>query len=385
MLTVSEKGEESVFRKLLKLLLRIDWLALIPTIILLVYGVMFIYGTGQQVGGYAAVTFWKKQLVWIALGFVVWLVLAFSNYRYVWIPGWILYAIGLLMLVMVLFWGVKVYGAKRWLDLPGFRVQPSEFAKLAVLITVAWFVSLKDIDINKIWNIGICAIIGGIPFFLILIEPDLGSASAMIPIVAVLLFVARLKWRIIIFFVASALIAVPAAYPFLHDYQKERIYVFLDPDRDPLNRGWNQLQSELAVGSGGTWGKGFMEGTQNTLGFLPQTVSNTDFIFSVIAEETGFVGSCTLLLMYTLIIAAALRTAIVTRDEFGKCLAAGIAAVIFFHSFVNIGMSIRIMPVTGIPLPLVSYGGSFTLTMMTYLGILQSIYACTIKEKQDSR
>jgi rod shape determining protein RodA len=214
-------------------------------------------------------------------------------------------------------------------------------------------------------------------------EPDLGSALIIPPIVAFILFISKLKIKYIVggivagivFFSVEVFNEAYQVYPLLKKYQVERILVFLDPERDPENRGWNQLQSELAVGSGGLTGKGFMQGTQNTLGFLPQTVSNTDFIFSVIAEETGFIGAVSIILCYILLFFSALRTSVYARDRFGKYVAAGIAAIIFSHSIVNIGMSIRMMPVTGLPLPLVSYGGSFMVSSMLYLGILQSIYA----------
>jgi rod shape determining protein RodA len=160
----------------------------------------------------------------------------------------------------------------------------------------------------------------------------------------------------------------------LRDYQKERIMVFLNPERDLNNRGYNQFQARLAVGSGGLYGKGFGKGTQNTLGFLPQSVSNNDFIFSVIAEETGFIGATALILTYILLIYTMLRTAWVAADPFGRYIAVGIAVVFFVHSFVNIGMSLGIMPITGLPLPQVSYGGSFLIFTMFCLGILQSIY-----------
>jgi len=163
-------------------------------------------------------------------------------------------------------------------------------------------------------------------------------------------------------------------FPVLSGYQQERVLVFLDPTRDTRNKGWNQLQAQLAVGSGGMWGKGFMKGTQNELGFLPHTVSNSDFIFPVIAEEWGFVGSFSLVLLYIILIGSAIRTAMFSRDLFGRYIAIGGASIFFMHSVVNIGMSIRLMPVTGLPLPFLSYGGTFVVVSLTYMGILQSIY-----------
>ena len=192
-----------------------------------------------------------------------------------------------------------------------------------------------------------------------------------------------LRWRYIVVgaTVAISLLTVEGlneyyqVKPLLKNYQRQRIEVFMHPEKDVKRRGWNQLQAKLAVGSGGVAGKGFMQGTQNELGFLPQTVSNTDFIFSVIAEETGFFGVSLLVLLYGLLIYSILRTAVLAVDKFGQYVACGTAAIIFMHTFVNMGMSVGVMPVTGVPLPLVSYGGSFLLTIMIYLGLIQSIYA----------
>ena len=205
-------------------------------------------------------------------------------------------------------------------------------------------------------------------------QPDLGTALILLPVVGFTAFAARLKWRYLIILGAIALIILPAAYFSLKDYQRDRIMVFLDPERDPQNRGWNQLQAEMAIGSGGFTGKGFMQSTQNPMGYLPQTVSNSDFIFPVIAEETGFIGSLFVVLMFMLLLFSVLRTALLAADDFGRYLCVGVATVIFFHSVINIGMSIRLTPVTGLPLPLISYGGTFLVAMLVYLGIVHSIY-----------
>lgn len=363
------------WRRLKLLFRRLDFAQIFPMLGLISIGILFIYSTGQQTGDPSALHFWEKQLGWTILGLSVWTVLTFSNYkslRYWAIP---VYIACIALLLCVLFFGLKIYGSKRWLQIFSIRLQPSEFAKFGVLLITSWLLSLKFFNVNKFTSLALIAVITGIPFFLIFKQPDLGSSLVLIPMVAVILFVANLNWKLIAVFALLGIAVVPAAYPFLSNYQKERILVFLDPERDPRNRGWNQLQSELAVGSGGMTGKGFMQGTQNTLGFIPKTVSNTDFIFSVIAEETGFIGSASIVILYAMLIFSALRTAIMARDDFGRYMAAGIAAIFFTHSVINIGMSIRIMPVTGIPLPLISYGGSFMLTSLIYLGVLQSIYA----------
>jgi rod shape determining protein RodA len=288
---------------------------------------------------------------------------------------WALYLLSIVLLVAVFIIGVERYGAKRWLQIGPIRMQPSELAKTALVLTLAWIVSLRDFRVNRFSNLLLVGVLSGVPFLLILKEPDLGSALVLVPVTGLILFMAGLNWKWILTAILGAALLVPAVFPFLKDYQKERVYIFLNPERDVKNRGWNSLQSELAVGSGGMWGKGLMQGTQNTLGFLPQTVSNTDFIFSVIAEETGFVGAAGVVVLFALLIFSALRVCLLSEDPFGRCIATGIAGIFFIHCYVNIGMSIRLMPVTGLPLPLVSYGGSFIVNTLFFLGILQSIYA----------
>ena len=353
---------------------RFDYMQMIPMFLLLLLGVYYIYSTGQQVGGNPDI--WKKQLFFIMCGFTIWLFLSFIDYRY-W-AQWALfvYIVGIISLVLVLFLGEARYGARRWFSLFGmFSVQPSEFAKLAILLMSSWVLSLRTFKMHKIKHLAGFLMIIAIPFFLILIEPDLGSAIILWPVATALLFVANIKWKWIIIAGLTIFILIPPVYMFvLRDYQKERILVFLDPGRDPKNKGWNSHQSQLAVGSGGMWGKGRMKSTQSTLGFLPKTVANSDFIFSVIAEETGFLGSSIVIFLYVMLVGSAFRTAAIAVDRFGKFLAVGVGSVIFIHSAVNIGMTIRLMPVTGLPLPLVSLGGSFIISTMISLGLLQSIY-----------
>jgi rod shape determining protein RodA len=353
--------------------LKFDFLQFFSGICLAVFGILFIYSAGQQVGG-SMVAAWEKQILWVIIGVGVWLCLSYANYRILGLISPLLYAFSLILLVLIFFIGVKIYGATRWLSLGGIRIQPSEFAKIATLLFVARLASLRLFKINNIFHL---ATLGGVvllPFLLVLKQPDLGSSLVFPIIFAAIAFAARLSWKYIIIFILAIIIIVPVAYPFLKGYQKERILVFLNPDRDPQNQGWTSHQTILSVGSGGLYGKGLTNGTQNALGFLPRSVSNSDLIFSVIAEESGFLGSVALLFLYSLLLYTMLRTAYFARDKFGYLIAVGIAAMFFEHSFVNVGMNIRLMPITGLPLPLVSYGGSFMITSMICLGILQSIY-----------
>ena len=212
-----------------------------------------------------------------------------------------------------------------------------------------------------------------VPFLLILKEPDLGTAAILLRHVA---YPAGggAAWRYLLGLGLLAALSAPLGWFFLSNYQRERIATFLDPSRDPLGSGWNALQSAIAVGSGGWSGKGFLKGTQNVLGFLPRTVAPTDFIFPVIAEETGFIGASLLLLVFGVLLTCYLRVAGTTRDPAGSLLATGMASLLFCHVVVNIGMTIGLLPITGLPLPLVSSGGSFMLSTMAGFGLVQSVY-----------
>ena len=359
---------------------------------LIAVGLSFIYSIGNQAGGIAE-HFWIKQSQWLALGGVVWLASAIFDYRKLMFISLPLYLVCITLLIVVLFFGTKVFGARRWLVLGGsLRLQPSEPAKIATIILVAAMMSLPRFKINNFFHLVLAGGVIVLPFLLIVLEPDLGSALVLLPVGAAMVFAAGLKWRYIII-ISSIIIAVVTlealneiyrVKPFLKDYQRQRIEVFLDPGKDLLGRGYNQHQSRLAIGSGGVFGKGYGNSSQSTLGFLPRSVSNNDFIFSVIAEETGFAGCTVLLLIYFALLSTGLRTAFTATDKFGQLLATGITSLLFIHVFVNIGMSTGLMPVTGLPLPFLSYGGSFLVSSMFCLGILQSVRVHRSDEEPDS-
>jgi rod shape determining protein RodA len=354
-----------------------DLMQVIPALILISAGILFIYGTGEQ-AGYGAGLFWKRQFFYAIAGVCVWLFLTFFDYRWLSPASVPFYIISNILLIAVLFLGPEVNNAHRWLDIGGYSLQPSEFGKLAVVLSLSWLLSLKNADINKpLWAL---AFFGTflIPFLLIYKEPDLGSAMVLLPTAAAIAFVANLKLRYILIAVVAIGILMPVTYHyFMRPYQKERIQTYLDPNRD---MGWNARQAEIAVGSGGLTGKGFMNGTHCVLGYLPKRVANSDFIFPVISEETGFLGAFLLIVLYGCLLFSVFRTALLAPDSFGRYLCTGIGTVIAVHTVVNMGMSIRLVPITGLPLPLVSYGGTFLVTVMVYLGIVQSIYAHRARE-----
>lgn len=375
--------KRNIFSRVFAFLAGFDWIQIVALVFLIGIGLIFIRSTGIQAG---APYFFERQLQWIAGGVCGWLIVSLIDYRRTEykVLAVLFYVATLGLLALVLVAGVEVYGSTRWLDIRplGLRLQPSEFSKLALVFLLSAMFSSRMFSVNKFS----CLFLGGltvaVPFLLIVKEPDLGSAAILIPIFLSIVFCAGLKWRyILIAVVAAALLGglailneIKQYHPFLKEYQRDRIRIFLNPDLDPLDRGYNQRQANLAVGSGGLTGKGIGEGTQNALGFLPQSVSNNDFIFSVIAEETGFLGCATLVFAYLLLFYSILRTAFLTEDAFGRYIAVGISSILFAHCFINMGMSIGLAPITGLSLPFVSYGGSFMLMGMAALGLMQSIY-----------
>lgn len=360
-----------------------DMLQISVMFILLGIGFVFIYSTGMNIGEEAARRFLFRQICWSALGISLWLLLSHLDYRSLRSVSWIFYTLCIVLLVLVLEVGTSVYGATRWLSLPGgMRLQPSEFTKLGLIMMLSSVMSTMNFQVNRLSSWLLIGVLMITPFLLIVKEPDLGSAMILLPLTLCLVFLGGLKWRYLIIGATILTTVITAEfineykgyYPLLKPYQWQRIMVFLDPERDLQHRGYNQFQARLAVGSGGITGKGLGQGTQNTLGFLPQSVSNNDFIFSVIAEETGFVGCFAVLSLYSLLLYSIIRSAFLVTDDFGRYLGGAIAVLMFVHIFVNIGMSIGVTPVTGLSLPLVSYGGSFIVLVMSCLGIMQSIY-----------
>lgn len=362
-----------------------DWLQIFALLILLSAGLLFIYSTGQQVGTAASQSYFGKQLQWLLFGGGLWFAVSLIDCRKIWFQVFaiLFYIVSLILLVVVLHFGTKVNGAVSWIVFPGigFRLQPAEPAKIATILLLAGMFASPLFKVNNIFCLALAGVATLIPLLLIARQPDFGSAMVFLPILAGIAYTAGLRWRHILTLAAIVLILGGGAVlneiyqykPVLKQYQRNRIKVFFQPEADPHNSGYNQRQARLAVGSGGFSGKGVGRGTQNTLGFIPHTISNNDFIFSVIAEETGYLGCFVLLASYVLLLITAIRTAWIS-DFFGRYVAVGIACMLFTHCFVNIGMSIGLSPITGIPLPFVSYGGSFLLTGLLACGLLQAIY-----------
>jgi rod shape determining protein RodA len=358
------------------LIARMDWLFVLAMLALAVTGVLFIYSASYRNDIEGLTTLTRRQVIWVLVGAGCFLGAVLFDYRKLAGHAWWLFGACLILLGLVLVpgVGVKIYGAYRWLNLFGVQVQPSEFAKLGTLLLIARYLSLPSRDMAGPATFFSVLGIMAVPFGLVIKQPDLGTALMLVPVTLVLLYTAGVPFRYLFILVGIGLLLLPLGWFGLDDYQKERLLVFFDASRDPLGTGWNKIQSEIAVGSGGWSGKGFLMGTQNILGFLPRTVAPTDFIFSVIAEESGFVGASLVLVLYAVLITCGLRAALVARDKLGRLLAAGVITLLFCHMFVNVAMTVGLAPITGLPLPLISYGGSFMVCTMAGLGLVQSVY-----------
>ncbi len=347
--------------------LHIDPLFLLFIILLLGYSLGILWSASGQ-----DIDMMQKRVTQIVLGFVVMIILAqFSPRTYEkWAPY--LYIVCIIILFLVDVFGYTSKGAQRWLDLGFIRFQPSEIAKIAVPLMVAKFINREGCPPPFKTTIQTLAIIG-VPTLLVAMQPDLGTAILIAMSGVFIIFLAGIDWRLIL--VALVLIAafVPIMWFFLmHDYQRGRVLTLFNPERDPLGTGYHILQSKTAIGSGGLWGKGWLQGTQSQLEFLPER--HTDFIFSVIAEEFGFIGSIVLLILFLCLIGRGLIIASQAQTTFGRILAGGLVLVFFVYVFINIGMVSGILPVVGVPLPLISYGGSSLVVLMASFGIMMSIH-----------
>ncbi|MDI6774712.1 MAG: rod shape-determining protein RodA [Verrucomicrobiota bacterium] len=380
-----------------KLLKRMNWLMTAALAALMTAGVLFIYSASYVSEDRVASARYLWQLAWIAAGAGLYVAFAVYDYRKLsQFAPW-LYAAALALLALVLFTGVTVYGARRWLQVYGsLRIQPSEVAKFAILLLLARVLSRPESDHRKPAAFARLAAIVGLPFVLILKEPDLASALILAPVSGIMMFVGGVPMRYLLALAGAAaagallIVAVlflPAKLGIspetqerifrgmgLRDYHRARIVSFARPRDDPLGTGWTKLQSEIAIGSGGIWGKGWRNGRQNILGYLPRSVTPTDFIYAVLAEETGFAGCVAVIGVFAVLLVCGMYTAAVAQDKMGCLLCVGVTALVFSHAFINMAMTVGLLPIAGIPLPLMSYGGTFMVVTMAGLGIVQSVH-----------
>ncbi|MBA3537022.1 MAG: rod shape-determining protein RodA [Tatlockia sp.] len=332
---------------------------------LVAFGMLVLYSASNQ--NLSMVLRQSMRLVFALAIMMIFAIIPPHKYK-IWTP-WI-YGIGLALLIAVMLMGKIGKGAQRWLELGLFRFQPSEIMKLAIPMMAAWYFDRKPLPID-LKSLAIASIMIFVPALLIAKQPDLGTAIMVVASGLSVIFLAGIRMRILLAIVMMIALAAPLLWHVMHDYQKQRIYTLLNPEKDPLGAGYHIIQSKIAIGSGGAFGKGWLEGSQSHLNFLPEHA--TDFIFAVSGEEFGFVGSSILIAFIILISLRGLHIARHAQTSFTRLLAASLAMTFFLSAFVNISMVMGILPVVGIPLPLVSYGGTAMVTFLAGFGILMSI------------
>jgi len=384
---------------------RTDWVGPVCMLLLCIIGLFFIYSAQAFVGG----TYWVRQMVWIVLGSGVYIVVSRIDYKLYLENAFWIYAAAVILLLLI--WtplGVVREGARRWLDLQLMAYQPAEAAKICSLIMIASILARSEVGTirQSVWTLCKVFFVTAIPMVLIFAQPDLGSCLIIPPMMLALLYVSKLSQRFFVavfglvlclgtvitvdlvryskFLETEGLSALEARGAYqksswvpLRDYQRERIMTFIAPEVvDPRGTGsaWNSNQAQQAVGTGGLTGKGWQSGLQARLGYLPRSVAHNDFIFAVLAEEKGFIGGLLVIGLFSLLLANGVRIAGMARDRFGMLLAVGVTVIFTIHVFINIGMTIGLTPITGLPLPFLSYGGSFMLSCCILQGIIQSVY-----------
>ena len=334
-------------------------------------GLLAIHSATQAKGLALSESYALKQLIWFGIGILLLIITVRISYHKFLDIAYILYIVNILLLVLVLVMGHVRLGAQRWFSIFGFAFQPSEFMKISMLLALSAYVGQKKNAMESPESLITPTILMAIPFVLVLLQPDLGTALLLVPVFFAILLVGGAKPKYLIRMILFGLACMPVFWHFLRGYQKQRLLVFINPNADPLGAGYTIIQSRIAVGSGGLIGKGWLNGTQNQLNFIPER--HTDFIFSVIGEEWGFLGALALVLLYLFIVHRAFNIGNLTSDRYGKCIATGIAVLFGLQVIINIGMTIGLMPVVGIPLLLVSYGGSSLLTTLVAIGLLLNV------------
>ena len=355
-----------------KMVYRVNWGLVLATLALFVIGMVNLYSASgsRSEEGFVLSPFYEKQMLWGIAGLACMAACAFFDYRRLERFAVPFYLVVLLLLCLVPVIGKTVYGAKRWIDLGVMNLQPSELAKFTVLIMGARFLCRDDetLDWKRLFQV---LLIGIVPFALIVKQPDLGTALTVIVLLGGMVLFHGVKWKVLRICLIIVPLLLPVAWYTMHDYQRERVMTFLDPTRDPRGAGYHIIQSQIAIGSGGMMGKGFLEGTQSQLRFLPE--KHTDFAIAVLGEEWGFAGCMSLIALFSFFLTTMYSTVRDSRDRFGSTLAAGIFFYFFWQIIVNIGMVVGLMPVVGMPLPFISYGGTALVMNCALVGVVLSI------------
>lgn len=347
----------------------VDWAMLLAALALPAIGLVVIYSATTGTPNAGA---FERQLVWLGLGLAAMTVALVVDYHTLAEFSWVLYGGAAVLLVAVLAFGRVVNASKSWLGIGGVQFQPSELAKIATILVVATYLGRESVrGLGFVRFSALCGLVG-FPVLLIMQQPDLGTAATFVPLLAGAAFLAGLRVRTIIALLLIAALALPIVWGHLKPYQKERVRIVLEPARDPKGAGYQLIQSLIAVGSGGVAGKGFLSGTQGQLQFLPE--QHTDFIMAVLAEERGFIGSAIVLGLYFLLFYRCVATARAARDRTGAFLAMGVACVYGGQALINIGVVLGILPTTGVPLPLMSYGGSCLVSALIGVGLVMNVW-----------
>jgi len=354
-----------------RLVTHFDWILLLLVVLVAALGVVNLYSATASWGD-VGTPIYLKQLLWLGLGLIVVTGFCLFDYRHLEYLGAPAYGLVLLLLAAVLLVGRTSMGATRWLSIGGFGLQPSELMKIVIIIALARYLSdkatLRGFTLRELLVPGALL---AVPVVMVMKQPDLGTALLILAIGGTMALFAGIRREALVVLGCGGLLAATGGWFLLHDYQRQRIYTFLNPEKDPLGAGYHIIQSKIAVGSGGLFGLGFGKGTQAQLSFLPER--HTDFAFSVFAEEWGFAGCLVLLALYLLIVLWGLYIARRASDRFGMYLALGVTVMLFWHIVVNLGMVVGLLPVVGVPLPLFSYGGTSMLTTMAGVGLLLNV------------
>ena len=361
---------------ILKRLRYADFLMLLVLLALLAYGLAMVYSATFPSTNNSVITFSsfaQKQIIFVVLGLVLMVSVAMIDYRILHALAYVLYGLSILLLgvVLVAGHGNAEYGSQRWIDLKLFPLQPSELAKPALVLALARYYADNQPDVRGFRHFVVSFLFAIPPTALVYVQPDLGTSVSFLFIWFLMALAGGVRLLYLGVSAALAAASMPVIWSLLQGYMRDRITIFLHPESDPWGQGYNIIQAQISIGSGGMFGTGFLAGTQSQGHFL--RIQHSDFIFSVLAEEMGFVGALVLFALFTLLLIRILRAAHLSRDHFGKLVAAGIAVTLIFTITVNIGANVRLMPVTGIPLTFISYGGSSMITNLACMGIVQSI------------
>ncbi|HUR71245.1 MAG TPA: rod shape-determining protein RodA [Candidatus Limnocylindrales bacterium] len=355
-----------------RLISHFDWTLFLLVLSFVAIGITTIYSANYNLTTGHAGALPMRQFTWLGLGLIAMFVAISFDYHYIDRLAYPFYGLMLLLLILVIIVGHSGGGSQRWINLGFFRLQPSEPAKLAIVLVMAkYFQSDEPAKGYYLRDLWVPFVIVAPLILLTLIQPDLGTAIILGIVFVSMVLMGGLRLRSFSYLVAAGIALLPIGWQFLKTYQRNRILTFLDPDRDPLGAGYHVIQSQIAVGSGKLFGKGWLHGTQNRLNFLPE--QHTDFIFAVFSEEWGFVGCAVLLLMFVMMIAYCLRVVQRAKDRFGALLVFGMLSIVFWHVTINVSMVTGLMPVVGVPLPMVSYGGSALASMMFAVGVIINV------------